>query len=117
LGIILLRDLSWAVQVNYRTKKAWKALHFTMRILRKGNTNTKSLAYTSLVRPTLEYGAPFWDPYRKGQINVLDRVHNMATKFAYHRNDSNLEILTQHRKRARICDLFKACMNIGLGRL
>jgi len=34
LGIILRSDLSWADQVNYTVKKAWKALHFTMRILK-----------------------------------------------------------------------------------
>jgi hypothetical protein len=79
-----------------------------MRILKKGNSNTKSLAYTSLVRPILEYGAACWDPYRKGQINSLDRVLNMAAKFAHHRNDSNWETLTQRRKIARICALFKA---------
>jgi hypothetical protein len=28
LGIILCSDLSWADQVNYTVKKAWKALHF-----------------------------------------------------------------------------------------
>ena len=33
LGIILRSDLSWADQVNYTVKKAWKALHFIMRIL------------------------------------------------------------------------------------
>jgi hypothetical protein len=68
LGIIF-SDLSWADRVNYTVKKAWKALHFTMRILKKGNSNAKSLAYTSLVRPVLEYGAACWDPYREGQIN------------------------------------------------
>jgi hypothetical protein len=41
LGIILRRDLNWAGQVNYPVKKAWKALHFTMRILKKGNGKTK----------------------------------------------------------------------------
>jgi len=30
LGIILRSDLSWADQVNYAMKKAWKALHFTI---------------------------------------------------------------------------------------
>ena len=45
LGIILRSDFSWADQVDYTVKKAWKALHFTMRILKKGNSNTKSLAY------------------------------------------------------------------------
>ena len=30
LGLILHSDLSWADQVKYMVKKAWKALHFTM---------------------------------------------------------------------------------------
>jgi hypothetical protein len=34
LGIILSRDLSWSDQVNYTVKKAWKALHFTVSILK-----------------------------------------------------------------------------------
>jgi len=62
LGINLRSDLSRADQVNYAVKKAWKAIHFTMRILKKCNSNTKSLAYMSLVRPILEYGAACWDP-------------------------------------------------------
>jgi hypothetical protein len=66
--------LSWADHVNYTVKKVWKALNFTMRIFRKRNSNTKSLAYVSLVRPIQEYGAFCWDPYREGQINALDRV-------------------------------------------
>ena len=71
LRIILRSELSWADHVN---KKAWKALHFTMRILKKRNSNTKSIAYMSLVRLILEYGAACWDPYSEGQITALDRV-------------------------------------------
>ena len=41
LGIILRSDLKWVVQVNYRTRKAWKALHFVMCVIQKGNRNTK----------------------------------------------------------------------------
>jgi len=33
-----------------------------MCIVKKGNKNTKSLAYTSLAHPILEYGAACWDP-------------------------------------------------------
>ena len=54
LGIIIRSDLSWADQVNFTVLKAWRALHFVMRIVKKGNKNTKSLVYTSLVRPILE---------------------------------------------------------------
>ena len=55
-----------------------------MRILKKGNSNTKSLVYLSFVRPVLEYGGAFWYPYREGQISVLDRVQKKAAKFAHH---------------------------------
>jgi len=55
-----------------------------MRIVKKGNKNTKSLAYTSLVRSILEYGAACWDPYKESQISALDRVQNKAAKFAHH---------------------------------
>jgi len=41
LGIILRSDLNWGDQVNYTAQKTWKALHFVMRVLKKGNRNTK----------------------------------------------------------------------------
>jgi hypothetical protein len=89
-------------------KKAWKALHFIMRILKKGNSCTKSLAYTTLVRPILDSGAACWDLYREGQIYALDRVQKKAAKFAYHLSESNWETLSQRRKISRVCALFKA---------
>jgi hypothetical protein len=108
LGIILRSDLSWADQVNCIVKKAWKALHFTMRILKKGNSNTKRSAYMSLIRPILEYGAACWDQYREGTITALDRVKKKAAKFAHHTNSSSWEPLASSRKLSRICALFKA---------
>jgi len=89
-------------------KKAWKALHFTMRILKKGNSNTKSLAYMSLVCPILEYGAACWDPYSEGQISAFDSVQKKAAKFAHHKNSPNWETLASRRKLPRICALYKA---------
>jgi len=89
-------------------KKAWKALHFTIRILKKGNGNTKSLAYMSLVRLILEYGAACWDPYREGQISALDREQKKAAKFAHHRKCPNWETLASRRKLSRVCALLKA---------
>jgi hypothetical protein len=81
LGIILRSDLSWTDHVHYTDNKAWKARHVTMRVLNKGNNNTSSLAYTSLMRPILEYGAACWDPIREGQLDALDRVQKKAAKF------------------------------------
>jgi len=95
-------------QVNYTVQKAWKALHFVMRVLKRGNRNTKSLAYTSLARPILEYGSACWDPCTEGQINVLDRVQKKASQFTNHTKDSESETLAQRRKIARFCAIFKA---------
>jgi hypothetical protein len=41
LGVILRSELSGADQVNYTVKKVWKALHFTMRILKREIVITK----------------------------------------------------------------------------
>ena len=60
------------------------------------------------MRLILEYGASCWDPYRVGQINALDHVKKKAAKFADHTNDSVWETLTQRRRIAHICALFKA---------
>ena len=79
-----------------------------MRVPKKCNSNTKSLAYMSLVRPILECGAACWVPYREGQISVLDRVQKKAAKFAHHKNSTNWETLASCRKLWRICALFKA---------
>jgi len=108
LEIILCRDLSWPDQMNYIVQKAWRILHFIMLVLKKVNCYMKSLAYMSLVRLILEYGAVCWDPYSEGQINDLDHVQKEVAKFANHVSDSVWETLVQHRKIAGICALFKA---------
>jgi len=79
-----------------------------MCIVKKGNKNTKSLAYKSLVRPILEYGAAYWDPYRECQISASDHVQNKAAKSAHHSGGSDSESLVQRRKIACMCALYKA---------
>jgi hypothetical protein len=77
-----------------------------MRVVKKENRNTNSIAYKSLVCPILEYGAACWDPYRECQINTLDCFQNKAANFLYHGLD--WESLAQRRKIARMCALFKS---------
>jgi hypothetical protein len=89
-----------------------------MRKLKKGNNDKKRLACTALVRPTLEYGAvcwdPYregavcWDPYREGQISALNLVQKRATKFANNVKESGWETSAQRRLITRICTLYKA---------
>jgi len=108
LGIILRSDLTWVDQVKYTVQKAWKALQFVMRVLKKGNWNTKRLAYTSSVRPILQYGSACWDPCKGGQMNALDSLQKKAAQFTNHTKDSDWETLAQCRTIARLCVLFKS---------
>jgi hypothetical protein len=78
-----------------------------MHILKKGNSNMKSLAYMSLVCLILVYRAACWVKFSKGQINALDRVHKKVAKFANPTNELNWETLVQCRKIACICALYK----------
>jgi hypothetical protein len=74
---------------------------------KKGNRNTKSLAYTSLVRPILEYGAACWDPSRAGEINALDRVQTKVAQFTNHTKDYDWETLAHRRTIAHLRALLK----------
>jgi hypothetical protein len=87
-----------------------------MCVLNKGNRNTKSLAYLSLVCPILEYGSACWEPYIEGHINALDRVQKKAAQFSNHTKGSDWETLAQHRTIARLCALFKAYSGNRLGK-
>jgi len=89
-------------------QKAWKTLHFVMRVLKKGNMNTGNLTYTSLVCPVLEYRVACWDLWREGRINALDRVLSKAAQFTDHTKDPDWETLAQHRTIARLCARFQA---------
>jgi hypothetical protein len=78
-----------------------------MRVLKTGNTIRKHLAYMSLKRPILEYGATWWDQSTEGHINESDRVQKKAVQFTNHKKDSDWETLVQCRTIARLCALFK----------
>jgi hypothetical protein len=78
-----------------------------MRVVKKGNKNTKRIAYKSLVCLILEYGAVCWDPYKECQISALDCIQNKAAKFAHHAGGLHWECLGQRRKITCMCALFK----------
>jgi hypothetical protein len=59
-----------------------------MHVLKKGNSDMKSLAYMSLVYPILGYEALCWDLCREGQIHLLDCVPKKVAKFENHTSES-----------------------------
>ncbi|KAJ4447673.1 hypothetical protein ANN_09680 [Periplaneta americana] len=87
--------------------KAWRALHFVMRVLRKGSDKSKEIAYTSLVRPVMEYGAACWNPYRLEHIKTLEKIQKRALKYCRKNSPLQWDTLTDRRTRIRLCALFK----------
>jgi hypothetical protein len=81
LGVELTSDLAWIIHISNITGKANKMiLNLLRRHLYNCSTEVKSRAFTSLVRPHLEYASSVWDPYLKQDINQLDALRRSSEK-------------------------------------
>ncbi|KAJ4445638.1 hypothetical protein ANN_12321 [Periplaneta americana] len=78
-----------------------------MRVLRKGSDKSKEIAYKSLVRPVMEYGAACWDPYRLEHIKTMGKIKKRALKYCRKNSPLKWETLKDRRTRIRLCALFK----------
>ena len=83
LGVELQSDLKWNVHISQIEAKAKQKIGMIRRVLRDADLKTRMIAYTSLVRPGLEYGCAVWDPYFKNDITVLERTQNLALRFIF----------------------------------
>ena len=52
--------------------KGYQTLGVLRRNLKNCPQKLKSLAYTSILRPKLEYASPVWDPYTDDNIKKLE---------------------------------------------
>lgn len=66
-------------------KKASRALWGLRRKLRSGTPLIKSLAYTTLIRPIIEYAKIVWDPHTAINRHKLDRVQRLAARFIFNK--------------------------------
>jgi len=97
LGVTLNNQLSWSQHIQYSASKANKTLGFVRRNLYNCPKSVKTNAYTSLVRPHLEYSSAAWDPYHKEHIAKLESVQKRAARFvtnSYHSYDSVTKLVS-----------------------
>ena len=71
LGITVSSDLRWDKHVSALIKATRHLISFVVTSMVVPQ-KVKSLAYTCLIRPMLEYATAAWDPYRAKDINKLD---------------------------------------------
>ena len=82
LGVEFDSKLSWKDQVQNVKDKGTKTLNIVRRNFTKGtNANIREQIYTSLVRPTLEYGSVAWDPHQANRIQMLESVQNKGARY------------------------------------
>ena len=80
LGVLFDADLSFKAEIQARAAKG----HQMSGIIRRTFTHLDHLSFKrlfiALARPHLEYGAPIWQPYKKGDKELLEKVQRRATK-------------------------------------
>ena len=81
LGVEIDKELNWSHHINQTTQKATRTINFLRRNIGKCGQTTKARAYTTMVRPHLEYASSAWDPHLQKQINQLERVQSKAARF------------------------------------
>ena len=91
LGLTLTSKLDWSPHIKNISSKANKTLGFIRRHLWRAPKKIKETAYTTMVRPQLEYCASVWDPHTKNNIYQIERVQRRAARFVeqnYHNTSS-----------------------------
>ena len=125
LGVHLSNTLNWTTQTKAASTKAQQTLGVIRRNLNKCPTHIKALAYTSLVRPILEYASTAWDPHSQNNIKIArknpETGSTILQKNDYSREPGSVtkllqelgwESLQTRRKYKRITTLYKMEHNI-----
>ena len=118
LGVELSSDMSWNKHINQISTKANIILGLLRRNLSCCDGSTKSIAYSALVRPLLEYCHTIWDPHQQSNKDTIEKVQRRAARFVsndYSRKSSVTKMLTQlewdtletRRTRARLRLIYK----------
>ena len=118
LGVILQGDMKFDEHIGNISKKASQTLGFCQRHLKHAPKELKELAYISLVRSTLDYCAPIWDPYLAKHKDQLEAIQRRAARFVtgdFSRyssvsammRDLNWLPLEERRKLARLALFYK----------
>ena len=98
LRVDLSNSLSWNSHIDRTAKKANSMLEILQRNLRINNSDTKTAAYKTLVRPNLEYCASVWSPYTAKGKQKIEMVQRRAARYATNRyhDTSSVTNMLQH---------------------
>ena len=76
------RNSPWKAHITETANKANQRLGFLKRNLKGSPYKLRELAYTSLVRSSLEYCGAIWDPTNRDESNRLEAVQRRSARWA-----------------------------------
>jgi len=80
LGVRFDSKLSFVDHINDKVNKAYRILGIIKRNFIHLNINSFVLLCKAMVRPHLEYANYVWCPYKKGEIEIIEKAQKRATK-------------------------------------
>jgi len=95
LSITVSNDLQWERYITTSYAKASHMIGFLRRNLSRCPRQLCELAYFTLVRSRVEYGAVVWDPYLANDIQAVEAVQNKTARF----------VTANYRHRASVTDM------------
>ena len=83
LGVSIDSSLSWDNHIHKIVRKANRQLGMLKRHISLASSQTKLLAFNSIVRTTLEYACQVWSPHKVGLSKLIDNVQRRAVRWIY----------------------------------
>lgn len=80
LGIVVSKNLRFSEYINECTSKAFSRSFLIFKGFSSRNPQLLVKAFTTYVRPLLEYNTYIWSPKDVGNINLIERVQRRFTK-------------------------------------
>jgi hypothetical protein len=114
----------WSMGRNCVCSNLWMLRTALMSIkLFLRNQDTKTVAYKTLVRPTIEYCSSVWSPHTKDAINKIEMVQRRAARYVTNRyrntssvtsmlGDLEWDTLEIRRKKIRLTMMYKIINNL-----
>ena len=81
LGIYVDSKLAFNTHVDAIVKKANSTRAFFARNIPQCCRKVKQMAYTTYIRPTVEYASPVWDPHTKRNTNKIEMVQCRCARY------------------------------------
>jgi hypothetical protein len=115
--------LRWNKHIANVSKAANSTLAFLKRNIRTSNQDIKTLAYSTIVRPKLEYAASVWDPHTIKDIRTLEMVQRRAARWVLGRYNNTSSVtdmmktlkwdtLQSRRQASRLTMMYKITNNL-----